>query len=257
MSHHINEGDEEAFVENAEMMIQNLQVRVASTSYHFFCLRVHHIIASHHHTIAVITLTTLFSLLVYLQRLAKGKLQLQYTPVIDACMKIEDMIYVEALKDVSLPHTANLWQHRRAIDAYLDLCDTVTRNLESLVRKDWQSKFQESPPLALFRLLTGRSSIAIRHADFDASDGGGRKRGRDGRNKDGDFDHLWGKSTRGKNKKALNQKSKEKRLPKSSVVSGGQPGIAPGAGISNGSHGGHAPGGVFFVEKFQPGTNLL
>jgi hypothetical protein len=35
MSHHINEGDEEAFVENAEMTIQNLQVRkVGSASSH-------------------------------------------------------------------------------------------------------------------------------------------------------------------------------------------------------------------------------
>lgn len=174
-------------------------------------------------------------------------------------MKMEDMIYVEALKDASLPHTASLWQHRRAIDAYQDLCDIVTRSLESLVRKDWQSKFQESPPLALFRLLSGRSNIAVGHVDYDASNGPGRKRGREsaGKSKDGDYDNLWGKSVRGyKSKKGSGhgQRSKEKGPPKAKGMSvgAGQPGTAPGAGIAYGGRSDAQGGGSFRVEKFQP-----
>ena len=171
------------------------------------------------------------------------------------------MIYMEALKDACLPPTASLWHHRRAIDAYQDLCDTVTRNLESLVRKDWQSKFQESPPLALFRLLSGRSNIAIGHMDPD-SFGGGRKRGRgSGRGKDGDNDKQWGVS-RGKRKSSSGGRQLPKAGPgkpsQSAVVSAAavyasSEGVVYGSGSGSGSgHGGGAGAGGagFRLEKF-------
>ena len=93
-----------------------------------------------------------------LQKLARGKLALQYTAVLEACMKLEDMACMEALKDVSLPSSHPLWQSRRAIEAYQDICETMMRNLESRVAKDWPQKFQEQPPLRLFRQLSGRTT---------------------------------------------------------------------------------------------------
>jgi len=96
-----------------------------------------------------------------LQKLGRAKLQLQYSPIIEACMKLEDMAYMEALKDVSLPPSSPLWQSRRAIEAYQDICETMMHNLESRVAKDWPQKFQESPPLRLFRQLSGRTSVAF------------------------------------------------------------------------------------------------
>lgn len=188
MAHHINEGDEEAFVESAESFVQNLQ------------------------------------------RLAKTKLQLQYTPVIEACMKIEDMIYMEALKDASLAPTASLWQHRRAIDAYQDLCDTVSRNLESFVRKDWPNKFLESPPLALFRLLSGRTHIAIEQHDSTLFAGGKRKRHR-GRERSGSF---------GEDNERHRRSSKGKRhskgIPKAPLSAHSLPFVMPFAATQQSSH---------------------
>ncbi len=111
-----------------------------------------------------------------LVKLARPKVQLLYVPVIEACMKVEDMTYMEALKDAGLPSTAVVFKHRRAIDAYQDISETVARNLETLVRKDWQTKFAETPPLALFRVLSGRASIAIGHMDSNIPEGFRKRR---------------------------------------------------------------------------------
>ena len=119
-----------------------------------------------------------------LNKLAKTKLQLQYSPVIEACMKLEDMAYMEALKDASLSPTSQLWQSRRGIEAYQDICETMLRNLESRVAKDWQQKFIESPPLRLFRLLSGRTTVALGLPELPPT--GARKRGRSSRGDPGD-----------------------------------------------------------------------
>jgi hypothetical protein len=108
------------------------------------------------------------------QKLAKTKVQLQYSSVINACMKLEDMAYMEALKDASLAPSANVWQYRRAIEAYQDICETIARNLESSIQKDWHVKFYENPPLRLFRQLSGRVGIA---AGVEEIQLGGKRRG--------------------------------------------------------------------------------
>jgi len=184
------------------------------------------------------------------------------------------MIFMEALKDASLPPTASVCQHRRAIDAYQDLCDTVTRNLESLVRKDWLSKFQEAPPLALFRLLSGRSHIAIGHSDPD-SFGGGRKRGREsGKAREGDGDKQWGKVRASSKRKSIGSsrgggggggsRAGSKGAQGMKGPAAAPAGAATSSAASVGSVYGHsgsfaaataaaaAAGGVFQVQKFQP-----
>ena len=37
----------------------------------------------------------------------------------------------------------------------------MTRNLGDLVRKDWPSKFNENPPIALFKILSGRQTVSF------------------------------------------------------------------------------------------------
>jgi hypothetical protein len=124
-----------------------------------------------------------------LVKLARPKVQLLYVPVIEACMKVEDMTYMEALKDAGLPSTAVVFKHRRAIDAYQDISETVARNLETLVRKDWQSKFAETPPLALFRILSGRASISIGHVDTNIPEGFRKRRSSGGGGSSGASGH--------------------------------------------------------------------
>ena len=51
--------------------------------------------------------------------MGRTKLALQYLPVIEACMKLEDMAYMEAMREKHLPSSAQLWSDRGAIDVYM------------------------------------------------------------------------------------------------------------------------------------------
>ena len=96
-----------------------------------------------------------------LQETARRKPGLAHSAVINACMKLEDMSYLEALKATSQPLSSNLWDNASSIDEYQGICETVLANLKEFQRSDWTAKFSENPPMSLFRTLSGRSAAAF------------------------------------------------------------------------------------------------
>jgi hypothetical protein len=111
-----------------------------------------------------------------MQDVARKKPQMGFLAVIEACMKLEDMAYLEALKTASQTSTANLWDNMEAINDYRSICETMCGNLEQYQRKDWHNKFAENPPMGLFRVLSGRSTAAFGAATDNPAET--RKRGR-------------------------------------------------------------------------------
>ena len=118
-----------------------------------------------------------------LQDFARKKPQMGFLAVLDACMKLEDMAYLEALKTASQTSNANLWDNMEAINDYRGICETMCGNLEMYQRKDWHVKFCENPPMALFRILSGRSTAAFGAATDNPAET--RKRGRPARGEEG------------------------------------------------------------------------
>ena len=115
------------------------------------------------------------SIIQSLQKVARGKTGMAFVPVLETCSKLEEMAYQESQKDSSLAPLASVWQHPGAMDIYQDLCETILRNLETISRKDWLSKFTENPPIKLFRLLSGRSGqIGFVGSNF-GGEGGSRR----------------------------------------------------------------------------------
>ncbi len=96
-----------------------------------------------------------------MQESARRKPSMAYVAVIEACMKVEDMAYLEALKATSQPLSSNLWDNVSSIDEYQGICETIHANLKEFDRSDWAAKFAENPPMSLFRTLSGRSAAAF------------------------------------------------------------------------------------------------
>ena len=144
-----------------------------------------------------------------LQDIARRKPQMGFLAVLDACMKLEDMAYVEALKTASQSATANLWDNMEAINDYRGICETMCGNLEEYQRKDWHVKFAENPPMALFRILSGRSTAAFGAVTDNPTEA--RKRGRPPRGQEGDGIDV--RRRRKKTKKSVKEAFKVAALP--------------------------------------------
>jgi hypothetical protein len=110
-------------------------------------------------------------------RITARKNNMQLVSCLDACMKLEDMAHQEALKDASCESNSEVWRNSAAIEVYEQICTQIVRTLEDSERKDWAVKYQENPPMALFRLLSGRTTIAIGNPIPGKR---GRPRGEDG-----------------------------------------------------------------------------
>ena len=143
-----------------------------------------------------------------LQDVARKKPQMGYLAVLEACMKLEDMAYLEALKTASQTSSANLWDNTEAINDYRGICETMCANLEIYQRKDWHVKFCENPPMALFRILSGRSTAAFGAITDNPAEM--RKRGRPRRGLDGDGDV---RRRRKKTKRSIKDTYKVAALP--------------------------------------------
>ena len=116
---HLREGDEDGFVDYAETVINTMQ-RLAREKHN-------------------------------------GKNHpLEFTPVLETCVRLEELAYRESLQDFSLHGTQGIWSHAAALDLYQDICSSMIRNLEQMSIKNSISKFQENPPASLFYMLTGR-----------------------------------------------------------------------------------------------------
>lgn len=145
-----------------------------------------------------------------LQDIARRKPQMAYVAVLDASMKLEDMAYLEALKTASQTSTANLWDNTEAINDYQGICETMCANLEGYQRKDWHVKFSENPPMALFRILSGRSTAAFGAVTDNPAET--RKRGRPPRGQEGDGVDV-ARRRRKKTKKSVKDSFKVAALP--------------------------------------------
>jgi len=78
----------------------------------------------------------------------------------DACAKLEDLIYNDALKEYNLSSTANVWSKRECIIYFQEKCDVLLRNLESK-ELNWKKLFDES------RMNTRHVLQTIMKADGD------------------------------------------------------------------------------------------
>ena len=108
------------------------------------------------------------TVVISLQRLARGKYNqagkqqpLEYFPVLETCVKLEDLAYQEALREFSLSGTQGIWNHAAALDLYQEICGSMIKALEQMEAKNWVPKFAENPPLNLFYHLTGRARASL------------------------------------------------------------------------------------------------
>jgi hypothetical protein len=78
-----------------------------------------------------------------LQNLWRAKEGMEYVPVIEMSSKLEDLIYQEALAEMSLSSTANVWGKKECIMYYQETCDKMLKSLE-FKHLGWKKLFEDN-----------------------------------------------------------------------------------------------------------------
>jgi hypothetical protein len=78
-----------------------------------------------------------------LQSLWRAKEGMEYVPVIEMSSKLEELIYQEALAEMSLSSTANVWGKKECIMYYQETCDKMLKSLE-FKHLGWKKLFEDN-----------------------------------------------------------------------------------------------------------------